>query len=1067
MTELINRNDDLDKALLQSLPTGIGIYDVTGRMIEMKYLNDGYYQMIDADVSERSQFSGARTMMAIHPDDRNGLVDEAVASIEEKRMFQYRFRVLSGGGRYIWIGIRANHEPISSDTERFYAVYYNVNNYLDEQQQLKTAKRDIEKIISNIPGGISVFSDRGGHIHLDYTNDGFFELHHGSREYWASRNGDPSLWLIEEDRHIFTDEFRKVNTGEKIQGSATYRVVGEDGEIHWVNNQFRKAYVQDGIQYYYAVFVCLDEQKEAEKAKNEARRMYEAAVEDAKLVVWEYDIINRRIIMAENEFTQYDYRKFGLPKITENVPTALVPYIDDDYVDVFLDMYRKVDEGAPSASCEVWYKLMPGTEPRCERITYTTVFDEEGRPVKAFGLGQNITAQKNEQMEYYRLREQIADSLMDVAGSFQVNLSKNIFISGYSPDERLVRSLERETANEHFTAAVDMIINEEIREELRPQFNCGRLIEMYASGKKRLECEYPVLSENGGIVWVHLTLFMMQNPNSGDIEGITYAKNITRQRKDEEILTEMARAGCDYIGLIDLNSETFEIHNGMWDCRNLRGGSNLKYDDAVALLTEERLSEEDRIRLRKFAVLENLKSLLDEEGAAIIVFNMKDGDGEVQSKQIKSSWLNGGKSEILVIQTDITDSYKLEQAHLQEVRRALEQAEQANRAKSEFVSRISHDIRTPISAITSMTAFAREDVEDKARLNEDLDKIEASSAFLLSLINDILDISKIDSGKIELHPEPYAFEEFSKKLTSMFGPLCEKKGISFVIEANEAAGNCIMVDRIRFDQVILNLLSNAVKFTPAGGTITYISKSRPISDTMLECQYTIRDTGIGMSEEFQQVMFDSFSQEHSQYRKNNGVSGSGLGLAIVYRIVRLMDGYISVKSRLGEGTEITVSIKLPRLKSCQIEEMLNESSVPSGEEKNGTCGKILLAEDNEINTEIAVRILEQMGYTVVHGSDGAEAAEIFERSEPGEFSAVLMDIQMPVMDGYEATKRIRSLDRKDAGTVPVIAMTADAFSEARKNSIEAGMTDYVVKPIDVELLKAVLKKWTGGGAACQ
>lgn len=187
---------------------------------------------------------------------------------------------------------------------------------------------DMNSIIDNIPGGVAVFSHFKGHIRIEYANSGFYELHHGSREYWLHQDPDPLHWLIPEDRQLFEDAFSRVNAGRQRSGNVAYRITGEDGLIHWVNNQFCLARVQDGVSYYYASFTDLDELKDAEQSNTEVKKMYEAAVEEANLVVWEYDIASQRITMAENEFTEYDYRKFGLPKVTENVPQSLLKYID-------------------------------------------------------------------------------------------------------------------------------------------------------------------------------------------------------------------------------------------------------------------------------------------------------------------------------------------------------------------------------------------------------------------------------------------------------------------------------------------------------------------------------------------------------------------------------------------------------------------------------------------------------------------------------------------------------------------------------------------------------------------
>lgn len=249
----------------------------------------------------------------------------------------------------------------------------------------------------------------------------------------------------------------------------------------------------------------------------------------------------------------------------------------------------------------------------------------------------------------------------------------------------------------------------------------------------------------------------------------------------------------------------------------------------------------------------------------------------------------------------------------------------SNRAKNEFLSRVSHDIRTPINAIISMTHFAKEDLADKDKVKAELDKIDTSSRYLLFLLNDVLDISKAESGKIELHPEPYAFAEYIQGLSTIFKPLCAKNGQNFVLDMGTCApGKGVIVDRVRFDQVVMNLLANAVKYTPAGGTITYLSESRVLADGRLDCGFRIIDTGIGMSKEFQKVMFEPFSQEHGNPRRGRVMEGTGLGLSIVKKIVDLMGGTITVASELGKGTQIAVHFILEQATKEQLARLAEE-----------------------------------------------------------------------------------------------------------------------------------------------
>ena len=385
------------------------------------------------------------------------------------------------------------------------------------------------------------------------------------------------------------------------------------------------------------------------------------------------------------------------------------------------------------------------------------------------------------------------------------------------------------------------------------------------------------------------------------------------------------------------------------------------------------------------------------------------------------------------------------------------EAEMANRAKSEFISRISHDIRTPIGAIANMTDFALADMNDQDKLQNDLRKIQTSNTLLLSLINDVLDISRIDSGKIELHDAPYSWNDFIFNIQSIFEPLCMEKGLQLEL-VSDSAVLLFMIDETRLNQIAMNILSNAVKYTPRGGSVKVITSSEKIADGRSIESFQVIDTGIGMSSEFQKIMFEPFSQEYKNPGRDKVVTGSGLGLSIVNRLVKLMGGTISVNSEVGKGTHITVSftadIMIPEKEKTEKKEEESKFLPKKINER------ILLAEDNEINAEIETRMLESLGVETVRAENGEEAAHIFATSEPFAFACILMDIQMPVMDGYEATVRIREMDRVDAKSVPIIAMTADAFSAAMERSREAGMNDYITKPLNLKVLYDVLIKHT-------
>ena len=388
---------------------------------------------------------------------------------------------------------------------------------------------------------------------------------------------------------------------------------------------------------------------------------------------------------------------------------------------------------------------------------------------------------------------------------------------------------------------------------------------------------------------------------------------------------------------------------------------------------------------------------------------------------------------------------------------ASEESKRANRAKSDFLSRMSHDIRTPLNGVIGMTALARAKNFDP-EVDDYLSKIDISGHFLLGLVNDILDISKIDAGKMEIHAEPYPESEFLSYLGSVIVPMFKEKGVILEREGAFFSDNVAVIDKLKYNRIFFNLLANAVKFTPAGGHVRVSVANGKLENGILSYDVTVTDDGIGMSEDFMKKIFSPFEQEETA-GANNG--GSGLGLAITYKFVKLMGGDISVKSAPGQGTEFKLHFSFPTINACQLPPQ--EQAEPEQIDLAGST--YLVAEDNDINSEIIMHILHDRGAKVVLAQNGLEALLKFEESAPNTFSAILMDVRMPVIDGKEAARQIRALSRRDAKTVPIIAATANAYDEDVKSCLEAGMDAHIAKPIEPDQLFALLAKMKAAKAA--
>ena len=382
---------------------------------------------------------------------------------------------------------------------------------------------------------------------------------------------------------------------------------------------------------------------------------------------------------------------------------------------------------------------------------------------------------------------------------------------------------------------------------------------------------------------------------------------------------------------------------------------------------------------------------------------------------------------------------------------ALARANEAARAKDDFLSRMSHDIRTPMNGIIGMTRMAR-GMPCSAEVRSCLDKIDTSSQFLLGLVNEVLDMSKVDSDRVELHPQPYPVEEFLRYLDSVIRPQCEEKGLALVTDVQIDSAWVPLLDKVRTNQIALNLLSNAIKFTPAGGTVRLGLSTSPADGDRLTVGLTVADTGVGISEEFQKTMFEPFAQENRSDVAEN--RGTGLGLAIVQRLVTLMGGSIAVDSRPGAGTRFVLSWPAPRVPAKTPAQAAPAAAPERSARLAGA--RVLLAEDHPLNQEIAAALLREKKMEVDIAADGRQALERFAASPAGYYAVVLMDIRMPVMDGYAAVRAIRALDRPDAKTIPVLAMTADAFADDVARCRAAGMDGHIAKPIEPELLFAAL-----------
>nr|WP_256444066.1 ATP-binding protein [Blautia sp. MSJ-19] len=418
---------------------------------------------------------------------------------------------------------------------------------------------------------------------------------------------------------------------------------------------------------------------------------------------------------------------------------------------------------------------------------------------------------------------------------------------------------------------------------------------------------------------------------------------------------------------------------------------------------------------------------------------------------------DGSIESVIFVVQNIDEQKRRELEYQNQILETAEEARRANAAKTEFLRRMSHDIRTPINGVIGMLNIGDYYPEDMEKQKECREKIRGAAMFLFELVNDVLDMSKMESGEIELEQVSFDLRDMLREVSSLIEVQAVERGITFVYHPEEGQHWNLIGSPLHLRQILLNIAGNSVKYNRENGSLSLSCREVSSGEEYALFEFRCADTGKGMSKEFQTHMFEPFSQEENGARTTLG--GTGLGLSIVKKLVEKMNGEIDVVSEEGKGTTFTINLPL-KIDAQAVK--TKEKPENEGQETSIAGTRILLVEDNELNMEIAEFLLEEKETVITKAWNGQEAVEIFKNAPTGSFDMILMDIMMPVLDGLSACRKIRAMDRADAGEIPIIAMTANAFDEDRKRSREAGMNGHLAKPLDpqemVDIIAACLNK---------
>jgi len=656
---------------------------------------------------------------------------------------------------------------------------------------------------------------------------------------------------------------------------------------------------------------------------------------------------------------------------------------------------------------------------------------------------------QDEYREYEESMEQLLTESADALFVFRLDLTENTHSGEHGLPPEIAEACRNSSVDELFRVFGTVISRQQEAEAFRETLNRENLLKAFAEQKKQVSLKIHLRMKNGETHLIHIFVNMLKNPAAGDIEAIVYSVDIDRQEKEEKVISAVTNREYDFIALI--GAESGIIH---YQYTSSKSDTSIRlplgdYNDAVSSIAgslhdlEEPGTEAEKISFHTVVEALNL------QGEYSYVCECSTPSGEKRQKNITYQYLDDEKTEILFLLSDITEETKREREHADALKKALKEARHADAMKTEFLSNVSHDMRTPLNAILGYTHLA-ENASETGKMKEYLAKIGRSGNIMLSLVSDTLNLSKIESGDIILNPVPTDFSMIKEKITSVIAPAAEKKHIRFIFDDSRAAGVTVLVDEKRVQEIMINLLSNAVKFTPENGRVELLVECLSLDEHRTHDRITVRDTGCGMKPEFLPKIFEPFTQEHQTLN----AEGFGLGLSIVKKLVDVMNGRIEVKSEVGEGTEFTLFVDFERTDDRQ-----KRKKQPEKEWEDLKNRRILLVEDNTMNTEIARALLEEKGMKVISAENGKAACDAYMDSPSGYFDAVLMDIRMPVMNGYDAARSIRNADRTDAAAVPIIAMSADAFDDDIRRCMDAGMNGHISKPIVPEKLFDTLSKF--------
>ena len=938
-----------------------------------------------------------------------------------------------------------------------YTLFINdITDKITSSRKTEQLEQFYQTLVQNLPGGIAVirFDMAKKQMLPEYISEGFAAMTGMSTdEAYALYKNDATAGVHPDDLDYIIGRLNQHLKKHLDTCESIYRLRKKDGSYIWIKNNSSLILRPNEIPLIYAVYSDITKEIEAQ---NKLRQKYN----DLLLRQQNYPLSNEILsgycdITANRILRIYDktgidpLQKFGFER--QNFFKGLATLIESPeerqhFLNTFLNapLLEKFAQGINSQELECFIRMPHDNSGHYLKCVINMIESPDN--------GHTIGVLSVLDLTQFKINDQISMHLAHAHYDFiaTCDFNSDSYQLFFTNSKANLMPPEQGSYSKNIVAFLQTFTVPKDREFCMEMFDPANM-QRRLYHENSYSFHYSLKDEQGHIYTKNMIVFLIdQRLNK---VGMARA-DITDYVREQRALLNTLAYTFEQLSIINLVTKEFTMYTRKSVLQNLSPYKCADFNRALHKLSlpYTKLAA-DETAAEKFSLPVILSRLAEKPQGYEFTLPYLANDGSEKNKQINVLWGDEGHHTICLVRCDVTDIISAEKNSRSVLQNALDLAQEANRAKTDFLSAMSHDIRTPMNAIIGMTDLALDDLDSRQHLSEYLDIIKSSSSHLLTLINDILDMSRIEKGKLKLARTSFNLSVEIDRFCSRYQLLMDKNSLNFLHNAELLHCNCIG-DTAQLQRIWDNLVSNACKFTPPGGTVTFSACELPSDNERLGWyKFTISDTGIGIDSESLQHLFDPFFRSSDVISKH--IEGSGLGLAIVKNIVDYKGGTISVTSRQGEGTTFTVT--LPLHFDTAAEHPVEKPTHTFGSADFDFSGKsLLLAEDHPINQKVAELILEKTGAAVTIVENGLQCTELFTGSAKGSFDAILMDIQMPVMNGYEAAQAIRSSTHPQSATIPIIAMTANAFAEDIKNALSAGMNAHIAKPIDPQKLYETL-----------